>query len=91
MKFIIVGGCGVRTWDALLAGTPMLNKLLDSRIFGIRLNDNRLQLQEQCDGAFLMDVTADDLRALAAELNAVADQEEDVLKMFADLVAEQSK
>lgn len=53
--------------------SPMLAAMWDRQVFKTyRLNDGRFVLEEACDGCFRVAVTADELRALAAELVELA-------------------
>lgn len=53
---------------------PMLEKMIESRVFAMERKDGQIHIFEKCDGYFGAAISADELRALAAELVTVADQ-----------------
>ena len=54
---------------------PILSKLLEARVFGIGQTDTGFCIGEECDCYFGMDMTKDEVLALAEELRRFVDDQ----------------
>ena len=52
--------------------TPLLAQLVCERIFSVEIGEKKIRLTEECDRAFFVYLTPEELKALAQELINVA-------------------
>lgn len=59
--------------DTPICEGEILSRLYAEQVFSVRVVDGKARLIDGCDECFYVDLTADEVRRLAAELTAIAD------------------